>query len=144
MVWLRRWISSKKPDPKIPAGKAKIPIPNIATIPASARPQPVTGNTSPYPTVVNVTILHHIASGMLENWSGWALFSAKYINDDAISSKKPKTSTTVPSSPLLARTTRPRVWIPEKCLPNLVKRANRRNVRRNRRSMTSAVPKMSK
>ncbi len=61
-------------------------MPKTAMMAASMRPAGVTGTVSPYPTVVNVTIPHHIAAGMLEKLSGWARFSAKYINDDVITS----------------------------------------------------------
>lgn len=60
----------------MPAGTAKSPMPSTAIIPASSRPSPVIGNTSPYPTFVSVAIAHHAAAGMLEKTSGCAPFSA--------------------------------------------------------------------
>lgn len=60
----------------MPAGSAKRPIPRMATAAAAALPQPVTGATSPYPTVVSVATPSQAAAGMLLNASGWTSCSA--------------------------------------------------------------------
>ena len=52
---------SAKAEANIPEGSATVPIPRIIMIEPKTFPNVVTGYTSPYPTVVNVTIDHHIA-----------------------------------------------------------------------------------
>ena len=61
-------LASRSPALRIPAGSANKPIPGTAITAARTRPTGVTGTVSPYPTVVRVTTLHHIAAGMLESF----------------------------------------------------------------------------
>ena len=68
-------ISSTNPAPRIPVGSANMAIPIIDIMLAQNLPIQVTGYISPYPTVVNVATDHHIVAGILENLSGWTVFS---------------------------------------------------------------------
>ena len=65
-----RLISSAKPEAKMPAGKATMPIPRRAMIEPNNLPTAVTGRRSPYPTVVSVAIAHHMVAGILEKMFG--------------------------------------------------------------------------
>ncbi len=47
----------------------------------------VIGKISPKPTIVNVATAHHIDDGILENFSGWASFSAKYTPVEQINKR---------------------------------------------------------
>ena len=63
----------------MPVGMATTPIPTKDIIEANTLPPTVIGITSPYPTVAKETVAHHTEAVMLENTSGWASFSKKYI-----------------------------------------------------------------
>ena len=65
----------------IPVGIATTPIPIREIIEAKTFPQTVIGTISPYPTVASETVAHQIDAVMLENTSGCASFSRKYIAD---------------------------------------------------------------
>ena len=75
-------VSAMNPAAKIDVHSTKTPIPRIITRLPATLPAAVTGVTSPYPTVVRVSIAHHIASGMLPNASGWTAPSSTYMADD--------------------------------------------------------------
>ena len=65
-----RLISFVNPEANIPAGSAAIPIPDMRIMIPNILPAEVIGTTSPYPTVVKVTVAHHMARGIDPNLSG--------------------------------------------------------------------------
>ena len=65
----------------MPVRSATVHTPMMAVKAPISFPPAVIGDTSPYPTVVSVTIDHHIVSGIDGKASGCASCSATYINE---------------------------------------------------------------